>query len=217
MRELSLSFARPWSIQLPVVSRYLEEEYVDSFFREGKLRLSSFRAFREHTDEQRGDQFEGRVSAEIHGPNVRHSVIAVNGEAAFILCASLVENRRMEASFSTAACIRILDVVAFADMVSRRVPGFVGGFQGNCVYRDDTTLRKQNSQQFVPPSAGEDPGKWATEQDRFVAKQTSEGFFYKRLRYAHQNEYRFIWFAEGNEAKELFVTCPEAVRFCERV
>jgi hypothetical protein len=215
--ELKVAFSRPWSIRLPVVTRYLDEPHVESFFKEGRLRLPSFRTFREHKDEVRGDQLEGRVSAEIRGPNVRHSVLAINGQAAFILSATLVENRNMETSFSTAAGIRILNTVAFANAISTHIPRFVGGCQGNCIYREDTTLKKRSQQPFSPPKDGQDPEEWAANQDRFIADQIAEGFFYKRLMYAYQTEYRFVWFGLGEETRELFVTCPEAVKFCERI
>lgn len=69
---------------------------------------------------------------------------------------------------------------------------------------------------FEPPANPEDMDKWASDYDEYVARQTSEAFFIKQLRFAHQNEYRFIWFAQGYEQSELFVVCPEVRRFCEK-
>jgi hypothetical protein len=218
MNAMQLSFIRQWTIYHPIVTRYLKSEHVDAFFKDGTLRLSPFRLFRENPDEQQGDDREGRIAAELRGPNSRHVVQAVNGQASFVLCGGLVENKGMEASFSTEAAFRILDTVRFADFVSRHIPGFVAGMQGNCIYRDDTILRKKFAHHFEPPVAERDAETWSARQDQLISEQTREGFFIKHLKYAHQNEYRLIWFALGDESKEpLFVKCPDARNLCERV
>lgn len=216
MSELKLGFSRPWSVRLPIVTRFLDKRYVEEFFSSGKLRLSTFTAFRNHKNEERCDPNEGRVNAEIKTPNANHHIAAINGQEAYILCGGLVENPAMEASFSTQCGMRILNPLAFADTVSGRIPGFVGGYQGNCIYRDETFIRKQSSALFEPPGNQDGVEKWANDYDRFVAQQTSEAFFIKHLKYAHQNEYRFIWFAQGYETTELYIDCPEARQFCQK-
>jgi hypothetical protein len=208
----------PKNIVRRVVTRYLDEKHVESFFRDGTLRIPSFRLFRENPDEQRGDYLEGRVAAELDGPNIHYAIQAWNGQAAFVMCGSLVESERMEEIFSTKSAIRILDIGRFANVVSRHIPGFVEGMQGNCIYRRDTVLRKAVSQTFEPPQSEEAMEAWAAKHDQFIAEQTREGYFLKRLKYEEQNEYRLIWFAHSDDSKEaLFVTCPEARVLCERV
>jgi len=214
--ELKLGFSRPWSVRLPVVTRFLDEQYVEEFFSSGRLRLSTFNTFRNHKDEERCDSNEGRVHAEINTPNANHHIAAINGQEAYILCGGLVENPTMEASFSTRHGIRILNPLAFADAVSGRIPGFVGGYQGNCIYRSETCIRKKSSELFDPPTNSDGMEKWANGYDEFVSQHASEAFFIKQLRYAHQNEYRFIWFAQGHETSELKIHCPEARQYCQR-
>ncbi len=209
---------RPWSIVHPTVTRYLDSRFIDDFFASGRLRLPTFRLFRDHADEHRGDEMEGRVAAEIRGPNSHGVALTWNGQAVFVLCGGLVEGEHTERAFGTKAAIRIHDVVSFADVISRHIPGFLEGLQGNCIYREDTTLRKAVTRHFEPPISEDHAEAWAAKEDRFIAQQTIEGYFLKRLRYAEQNEYRLIWFAHGAETKEpLFVTCPEARQYCERL
>lgn len=216
MTELNLRFLRPWSVRLPTVTRFLDERYVEEFFSSGRLRLPTFGTFRNHKDEERGDPNEGRVNAEINTPSANHHVLGINGQEAYILCGGLVENPSMEASFSTKFGIRILNPLAFADTVSGRIPGFIGGYQGNCIYRNETFIRKQTPELFESPANSENMEKWANGYDEFIGQQTSEAFFTKHLRYANQNEYRFIWFAQGCETSELYIHCPEARRFCQK-
>lgn len=170
MSELKFGFSRPWSVRLPVVTRFLDERYVEELFSSGRLRLSTFSTFRNHKDEERGDPNEGRVNAEISTPNANHHVLAINGQESYVLCGGLVENPNMEASFSTQFGIRILNPLAFADAVSGRVPGFVGGYQGNCIYRSETLIRKQSPVLFEPPDNQEGMEKWAKDYDEWVAR-----------------------------------------------
>jgi len=57
-----------WHLRLPIVYRYLEQEYVAKFFETSEIRLSSFSQFRKHKDEQRGDSAEGKAISTITGP-----------------------------------------------------------------------------------------------------------------------------------------------------
>jgi len=57
---LNIQFVRPWTILRPRLYRYLPSKWVDAFFHDGSLRLSSFNEFSKHTDEQRADPQEGR-------------------------------------------------------------------------------------------------------------------------------------------------------------
>lgn len=216
MSELKLGFSRPWSIRFPTVTRFLDERYVEEFFSFGRLRLSTFSTCRNHKDEERCDPNEGRLNAEITTQNANHHILAINGQESYILCGGLVENPNMEAIFSTRHRVKILNPLAFADAVAGRIPGFVGGYQGNYIYRRETFIRKQRSALFGPPVSQDDMEKWTNDYDKFVALQASEAFFIKDLKYAHQNEYRFIWFAQGCEGADLYIDCPEAMQVCQK-
>lgn len=217
MNQLQTVFSRLWNIRLPILTRYLEAEYVNEFFEDGSLRLSSFRAFRNHPDEERGDVFEGRANMEISSPNAHYAICAVNGQETFILSTSTVESRKLKATFSNNSGFRILNSLAFADCVSRQIPGFLRGCQGLCSYRDDILLRKKDDEPMRSPDSYENPEKWAEDYGKYVARQAIDAFFIKRAKYSHQGEYRFIWFAQGSEKDCLRVKCPDAVTYCERL
>src|SRR5574337_32290 len=119
MAEISFVFNRPWSVRIPPVTRQLKTEYVDAFFRDGTLRLSSFELFRKHPDELRRDSQEGRVSMQIHGANSKVSVVAINGQETYVMCASVVE-AQLPSDGSTSA-FRILDTFGFANSISGQI------------------------------------------------------------------------------------------------
>jgi len=217
MNELKTIFSRPWSVRLPTVVRYLESEYVDMFFNDSIIRLSSFKAFRKHKDEQRHDPAEGRVSMEIKVPNANHAVVAMNGQEAYVLCAVTVESENMKARFKTNSGFRITNTLAFADCISRQIPGFIGGVQGLCAYRDNTLLQKKLNVPFKSPESYGNLEEWAAEYERFIGSQSIDAFFIKASKYSDEGEYRFIWFAQGKEKEDIKLHCPEATKFCERI
>ncbi len=57
-----LQFLSPWTVVTPEPYRCLEKQWVEAFFADGTLRLSSFARFAEHEDEQRRDENEGKTS-----------------------------------------------------------------------------------------------------------------------------------------------------------
>ena len=217
MNTIRTIFSRPWDIRSPILTRYLETQYVDQFINKGKLRLSSFKAFRSNPDEQKGDISEGRVNMQIGTPNGNHVIVAMNGQKAYVLCAGTVEDKNMKASFKTEDGFRILNTLGFANAISSHIPGFVAGMEGLCCYRKDLLIKKDDNKPISNPDTYSNPEKWAEEHDRYVAEQARETFFVKHIDYAHQGEYRFIWFASGNEEDHIDITCPEGKRFCQRL
>ncbi len=140
MNETTTHFSRPWGIRTPNLTRYMEKQYVDEFFKYGKLRIPSFKRFRNNPDEELGDPFEGRASAQIATPTGSHAISAINGQEAYVLCATTVESQAVEANFRTEYGIRILNSLDFANCISSHISGFVGGLEGLCSYRDDDKL-----------------------------------------------------------------------------
>ena len=212
---ITLQFSKPWEIRTPPLVRYLEKEYVDQFFTDGTLRLSSFKAFREHKDEQRKDVREGQANVQIETPEGNHAIAGMNGQEAYVLCTSTVESSELEASFLTESGFRILDSVRFAEAISMQIPGFIGGMQGLCVYRDNLLIRKSLEESVKSPEDYDDPEQWAKDYDRFVGLHMRDSLFLKHRSFSHQSEYRFIWFAIGEEQRHLDICCPAAAELCQ--
>jgi hypothetical protein len=193
----------------------MEKQYVDEFFNSGKLRIPSFKRFRSNTDEELGDPVEGLISAKIATPKGSHSIVAINGQEAYVLCATTVESKSLEAKFKTEYGFRILNSLGFSNSISSHIAGFVGGLEGLCSYRDETSINKSIKESFPPPESFSNPEVWSQEYDKFIGIQSRDAFFIKHAKYAHQTEYRFIWFAQGIEKEYIDIICPEARQFCQ--
>lgn len=217
MPEMNLAFARPWTVRFPTLTRHMPSEYIDAFFQDGSLRLSSFDSFRKHPDEARRDAQEGLVAMIVNTPTGPFNILAANGQEAYILCASTVERVDSPVVPGKASAFRILDATKFADAVSRQIQGFVGGVEGLCSYRHNTMITKSDSRSIVPPTSAENVEKWADEMNHHTSRLVLDAYFMKHISFAHESEYRFIWFAEGRPKDFIDIKCPAAIPFCERI
>ena len=216
MLEMNFAFTRPWTVRLPTLVRQISTEYVDAFFNDGSLRLSSFEAFRRHPDEKRRDGQEGLVAMEVNTPTGSLSILGACGQEAYIMCASTVETPIGE-NDGSASAFRIFDSLKFADAVSRQIPGFIGGTEGFCIYRKNTMITKSDPNPIIVPTAGVNSDSWFQEQKLRTAKLAIDAYFMKHISFAHEAEYRFIWFAENSRKQFLDIRCPAAIECCERV
>src|SRR5689334_19833085 len=91
-----------WQVFSPVVYRYLEQRWVDAFFEDGTLRLTSFARCRQHADEQRLDNEEGvcriLVRDREHGNALALQELEFN-PTAYVLCTTLWHNRSLMEAF----------------------------------------------------------------------------------------------------------------------
>lgn len=217
MNFFQTTFTNTWEVRIPYLVRYLDKKYVDLFFEKGLLRIPSFKKFRNDYDIERGDVFEGRTAMQIQAPNSEHSIIGINGQKAFILCCSTIEDTNMQATFNTKSGFRVINPTAFAHTISRYINGFIAGMEGLCCYRENLLINKETGITIRSPEDFSDPEEYSKYYDHFVGTQIKESFFLKKLKYAHQGEYRFIWFAEGLEEEYIDIICPEAIKYCQRI
>lgn len=216
MLEMNFAFTRPWTVRLPTLVRQMNTKYVDEFFNDGSLRLSSFESFRRHPDEKRRDGQEGLVAMEVDTPTGSLSILGACGQEAYIMCASTVEIP-IDENDGPVSAFRILDTLKFADSISRQIPGFIGGAEGFCIYRNNTMIKKSDPAPMTSPTAGTNPDLWFQEQKLRIAKLAMDAYFMKHISFAHEAEYRFVWFAENSRKQFLDIKCPAAIECCERV
>ena len=223
MSIVTLPFTRSWDIKLPIVVRYLEKEFIDNFFKDGSLMLSSFRKFRKHKSNQLCDHTEGNRSMRIKGEKSQHTSFFIEGRCFFVLSTSIIESKEMmtELNPKYEDGFRIYDSINFAYAIASKLPEFIGGFQGNCIYRDDLVVRRNKAKDFPfkPPKSEEDIKKHVENYEHYLEQQNAlESYFLKSIKYAKQNEYRFIWKTSLTKNKDhILIKCPEAIKYCERL
>ena len=220
----STHFTREWIIRQPYVYRYLEKEYVDAFFEDGKLRISSFRRFAAHKDEARMDTQEGKglVSHQHRiGAGQNISGWITYGENAYVLCGASRHDRDIMKAFPKAdSGFRINDTIRFADCIANHIPGFIGGSEGPCIYLphrivhrnlghvDETTLHADGA-----------PGSIDVSKMLGFLNHVDGGdmCYLKHRDYGYQSEYRFIWNTRQKTENYYDIEVPEARDFCTRI
>jgi hypothetical protein len=219
---IGLHFGREWRIRRPYVYRYLDSRYVDDFFRDGSLRISSFKSFANHDDEQRNDATEGQGmiwNTTSEGAGQTMVAVMSQGNNAYVLCGSTSHDPSLADAFSADSGFRINDTTAFADAVGHRISGFTGGIEGACLYLARKNVQRDvglvNLDNLKTDSSGQslDLGKM---MGFFGDLAGDDLYFMKPNRYSHQNEYRLLWFAHDEANVYADIKCPEARQFCTR-
>ena len=151
-QQQQIFFSKPWHILKPKVYRYMYKEFVDNFFKDGSLRLSSFQNFAEHSNEKLKDTGEGReinrlaLGSEGNDGEV-YSVISF-GSNAYVLCGSTNYTNDVYEIFSNKSiemeCIKIHNTTAFCESVSSSLLGFTVGNEGMVIYNNNGILTKDN-------------------------------------------------------------------------
>lgn len=199
-----------WNILQQPVYRYLDQEYIEEFFNTGKLRLSSFKAFSNHKDEQRNDKNEGLRISSLRGKDFTSFAVTNWGIESVILSTSSQYDSQLQKNFKVNGCFKITRPTEFAIEISKCIPNFKRGMEGFCNYENEKSI-------------GHDNLSLELESVSNIAQLTAgidvtNTFFLKEKKYELQKEYRFIW-ATYHILKEefLLISCPEAIKFCEKV
>lgn len=218
-----------WHQRSPVVYRYLESQFIDKFFNEGELRLSSFKKFKQHPDEQRGDSHEGKAILVTGGNNVTAYAIAEFGGNALVMSASEIHQKELYDVFCVDGCFAVENPPMFGLAICRAISNCIAGMQGPCNYydrrvleKDSPTLRLEDFGISSNGSVAEPKAVGQAEMNRIAGPALQSVFgddaiFLKTREYAHQREHRLVWFTENNVPETLIISCPDAVQYCKRL
>jgi len=222
-QTLVMNFNRQWSIVRPRLYRHLEAEYVESFFSDGSLRLSSFARFAQHPDEQLRDKAEGIGSRFGLGSQATIAMVGGRGRDCYVLCATLHNTEAVRKQFGHSnACIAIDNIAGFANAISVKLPYFTQGLEGPVIYQDETAIYKNigatTTEELMERYRNSD-GTLRMDMLQDMARMTGgiEECFIKHSRHAQECEYRLLW-ATGQTVDEFIdIKVPDAIQFCRHV
>lgn len=218
-----VQFLSPWTVVTPRPYRYLEKQYVEAFFTDGSLRLSSFAQFAQHDDEQRRDEHEGKTPFVERSQEGEFKTIATRiemGFNAYVLCSSSYYSEDLVRLFDRDSYLRIDSTVDFANAVSRHVPGFTHGAEGLCVYEANPGILRESEMGFSlgverrDDQPTYDPAELQRIREHVEQSAGLLPLFLKSADYAAQAEYRLLWFGHEIAAPFLDIRVPEARQFC---
>ncbi len=217
--------------------RYISAVHVDSFFRTGELRLTTYERCRTIEDESRRDTQEGELqffvrSSEDGAPAMAgvHGV----GRRSYLLCLSEEHSVRLAAHFKEDSVFAINDVEAFAEEIGKCLPkgaSLKKVEMGGCRYKERSIeATRQLSCLRVSPElsralAANDDGEIRRLLELIPAMMAQDihsviqddGYFIKGPDHAHEKEFRIVWTVDAEVDGPAHVFCPSAIKHCERV
>ncbi len=211
---ITLPLVTDWNVCTPTLFRFLKREYVDAFFNDGSLRISSFSKFHKHEDEQRLDRSEGKtmfVHRTNQGGGQTIEAWATHGISAYVLCATMRWDKDLMRSFNCDSYIRINNSTNFGMAIARQIPGLAASFEGPCLYQNMKIIEQDlgyiNIDRFTNK---------AMLNDFIVSRMAQYPLFLKEKSFAHQVEYRYIWVVRNKESDYLDIKVSDAIQFCTK-
>lgn len=222
----AIQFSWPWRIIKPRVYRYMDNKYVEDFFKDGSLRISSFKKFAEHPDEKLRDENEGSGVRLLTGSEATVLTVQARGLDCYVLCGSTLNTKstinKWKASNANNGCLVIDNTMAFSYAVSSHIMGFKGGYEGLAIYQDGTTILKH-----IESLKGSDlletyrrPDGSMDMKMMFDLGQAAGGIeevFLKHSSHADESEYRILWSTSQSLEDYIDIKVPEARQFCRHI
>jgi hypothetical protein len=198
----------------------MNKEFIERFFDTGKLRLSTFKNFSEHEDDERNDAIEGRNVISVRGKNGVVIARARHGLNSFIFCTSMREDLALMKLFDATSYFKIVDTTMFGISIASCIPYLIDGVEGPCQYLDGHYIRREveNLPEHVFPNETQSADVQFDHRvgtNAALAAVGADVYFSKRTRYVSQQEYRFIWNVTHEVNDFLEIECPAARQYCE--
>ena len=200
----------------------MDQVYIEEFFRTGKLRLSSFSSYKKYEDQVRGDKNEGMniaIATNKKNNMTMYAVVGV-GSNAYSLCCSTINSPELMNSFNSNGVFRIVDSQSFGMAIALKIPSFLEGMQGHCIYVNARTSKKEIESLSLAEMKINSEGN-ELDMNKMAHKireiNPIDSFFMKPIHYQYQSEYRFIWSTQEKTNDYIEIECKEAIQYCELV
>ena len=206
-----------WLIKREPVFRLLDDvHWANNFFETGEIKLSCFNLFRKYPDEMQGDKNEGEAMiGGYDSENKKSNYIQYDsGHNAFIMSTTKQLTDDVINDFNAKCAIQIDNPSLFAFEISKKLPFVNAGLEGSCDYADSRVKHlDEKFPEFYSMEFSNNP------RSHEILGQITMGMelFLKLEKYKHQQEYRFIWFANEQINDSVIIKCPEAINFCKKI
>jgi hypothetical protein len=208
-----------WSVKIEPLYRLFDDtKWMNNFFQTGEIMLSCFNNFRNYPDEMQGDKDEGEAIVGGVSENGDHQAFVYeSGMNAYILSTTTKLADEVKKDFKAKCAIKINYPTLFAFEIAKKLPFVAGGLEGRCNYVDyrvNIFHKQQSENKFFQNTDFQDV---ANLNEQLVELTKGNELFLKQNKYAHQNEYRLIWFSQQKITESIIINCPEAREFCEQI
>lgn len=209
------------SYNIPMIYRFIEERYIDSFFQTGTLKFSTFEKCKKLEDANRNDTQEG-ISV-LNGYDGKYQIQCKIGVGcdAIILCTSLCNSYTDRNNITYGKSIEIFNVPGFISAISEQLKKMGYGLKsilfGPCFYSEKEFHKEVDFEMFR-----EKTNQGMIDWDEMMRiNQCISGpniYFQKPIDKRIETEFRMIWLVDdlkGNE--DIYVTIQNPEKYCKKV
>ncbi len=197
-------------INVPYLYRYENSIFIDRFFNEGELFISSFINFKKYPDNELGDPGEGSLWLTIKEKSNESQILSIS-EATnnqYCLSTSTVLDDSLKIKFKSDGVFRIIDPNRFVLEITKSLTRVKGVYLGNCIY-----VAKREITKMVNAISKDDN----LNINRATSIAGIEPLFLKKNIHQHQSEFRIIWITDRDVNDGLIIRCPEAIKYCDKI
>lgn len=196
---------------IPVLCRFMGEQYIDQFLEEGKLRLTTFEKCKTLEDDIRRDNREGRSL--ICGTEGKFSCkmdFGV-GSNAFLLCTSLKDSYTDSNNNRCDCYLEIFNLPGLAEQIAQYLSK--NGYNvlqvlfGPCTYTENKQITGTLTNNNLSEIISETDKTLSLDYNKIFDMQrqvcdTMQLFFQKPIKKYKENEYRVVWLVDPNPKKD---------------
>ncbi|MBL7952427.1 MAG: hypothetical protein JNM62_11990 [Flavobacteriales bacterium] len=208
-----------WNVKVDAVYRILDNKrYLNQFFADGSILVSTLERMKKYDNEMRGDPGEGTGilgTLDIKGPS--HLYLYDTTTNAYVLCTTSVLSEAVIKDFKGVGAIKINDPTHFGLCIAARLPEVLSGCEGHCDYvehRNDMLDPNSPASRSLSTAPSDE---YKSLQQEFRSMTPGTEGFRKLMKHAHQREYRFLWFTSRVQHEARIIRCPEAIEHCTRI
>lgn len=213
-----------------ILYREIGYEYIDDFFKNGDILLSTFSRCKTLENEQRRDKYEIQNVIEIIEGSLRvETQIAFNVDSLLLCTSSIFPNGKNPSDF-----IKIVDVAGFTSAFAKKLVqaniNLVEVLQGFCVYNDKklSYISNDNFIHDLIKKSKKNKYPFSTIGNYILAKLEDDIYMNKPTYFDHENEYRFvfklytpIYIYDSNiitmlDNGSMIIHAPELIQYCEK-
>jgi hypothetical protein len=204
---------------IPFLYRYENQKYIDIFFENGELFISSFHNYKKYKDNELGDIDEGKSMNFAKSDNdLTLGSYVTTGMNEYSFCTSTILDESLFNTFSRNSVFRIKDPLNFILEITRSLQRVHQVMHGQCLYLDQRMLTKNVSGVNMESLKSKEGGisfEKLIQVSNYV--QGLDAYFLKQKKYQHQSEYRILWQTDREVKNGIVIYCPEAIQYCEKV
>ncbi|WP_027420347.1 hypothetical protein [Crocinitomix catalasitica] len=201
------------------VYRYMDQYWIDEFFKTGNLQLTSFVKNRT-VDDIRNDENEGYHDYIIlsRDRTKQSSIRFDDRDTHRMLCTSTeLDLNKYLPYFKVDGCFKINNPLGFGYEVAKVLKGFEKGQEGMTEYTDRgfSFFPLEKFPDLPDLTDNSPPIHELFPYLDMIPRVDFNMFYLKKTKYSPENEYRLIWKCEREH--DLIINCPDARKFCEKI